>query len=342
MRIGRRAIGPGHPPYVIAEIGVNHDGSRDRCLELIDAAAACGADAVKLQFFRAELLMSRAATLAAYQAGAGETDPAGMLRRLELHAEDLPAYTARAHDRGVHAIVTVFTTELVPLAERAGFDAFKSASPDVVHRPLLERLAAANRPLIVSTGAATMGEVERAAAWLEDCDDLAFLHCVSAYPAPAEHAALGGIVCLAEALDRPVGYSDHTTLVETGALAVAAGAAIIEKHLTLDRRAAGPDHAASLEPDSLREYVRLARLAHAMLGPCDKRVLEVEREVRRVSRQSIVAARAIRAGETIRPGDLTVKRPGGGLEPWRLASLVGKTAARDLAPDEMIVEGDAA
>ncbi len=340
MRIRDRLIGPSSPPYVIAEIGVNHDGSLDNCLSLIDAAAGAGADAVKLQFFRTDLLMSRAAKLAAYQSRAGETDPIEMLHRLELKGEDLPRCVARARERRVHAIVTVFSEPLVDTAERAGFDAYKTASPDIINKPLLDRLAATNKPLIISTGAATLGEIERAAAWLDQCDDAAFLHCVSAYPTPFEHAALGAIACLAEELDRPVGYSDHTTLVETGALAVAAGACILEKHLTYSRTARGPDHAASLEPTQFAEYASAARRAHTMLGERAKSVLDIERDVRAVSRQSIVTTRAIRAGEPIVAADLAVKRPGTGIEPWRLKSLLGRKAARDLDADTPLREGD--
>lgn len=342
MRIGQREIGAGRPPYVIAELGVNHDGRPDKAIALVEAAAGAGADAVKLQLFRAEMLMSRAARLAEYQRAAGEHDPIEMLRRLELNAESMKAAAGRARELAMHAIVTVFSVPLVEAAEKIGFDAYKTASPDIVHRPLLARLAATGKPMIVSTGAATLGEVERAAAWLEDVEDLAFLQCVSAYPTPEDRAALGGIVCLAGELDRPVGYSDHTTRAETGGLAAAAGACLLEKHLTLDRAAPGPDHAASLEPADFARYVELARLAQRMLGPSVKEAQEIERDVRTVSRQSMVAARAVKKGEVIRAEDLAFKRPGGGLEPWRAGWAVGKRAARDLEMDEQVGERDLA
>lgn len=341
MKIGQRDISAEAPPYVIAEIGVNHDGSLERAFELVDAAADAGADAVKVQFFQADLLMSAAAALADYQRAAGERDPRDMLRRLELSWPQLAAIAERTRLRGLHAIATVFSVSLVPEAQRLGFDAFKAASPDIVHRPLLDALAASGKPLIISAGAADAQEIQRARDWLSGADTI-FLHCVSAYPTPPEAATLSAMSDLARLTGRPVGYSDHTTLVETGALAVAAGGIALEKHLTHNRAAPGPDHAASLDPAQFREYVRLTRLAHTMRGDGLKRVLPIEENVRRVSRQSIVAARAIRRGEVLDASMLTCKRPGGGFEPWRLPELIGRGAARDLPPDAPIRPEDLA
>lgn len=359
MKIGEREIGRGAPGgvYVIAEIGVNHDGDAERALALVDAAADAGADAVKVQVFEAERLMSRAARLAVYQENAGERDPIEMLRRLELSLAAMARVAERAKRRGIHAIATVFSVELVEGAAGLGFDAFKSASPDIVNRPLLEAMAATERPLIVSTGASTLGEVERTAKWLAPIGDrLAMLQCVSAYPTPDEDAALGGVGAIAAATKLPVGYSDHTRGIETGAMAVAAGACILEKHLTYDRRAQGPDHAASLEGREMREYVQLARRAGALDGEAllrrgapgiaataqrvEKRVLEIERDVRLASRQSLVAKRSLRAGAALRREDLTIKRPGTGIEPWRMGEVIGRTLAADVDADMPLSDGD--
>lgn len=348
-------IGPGHRPYVIAELGVNHDGSPERAIELVRLAARAGADAIKVQVFRAEMLMSRASRLAAYQKDAGETDPIEMLRRLELSWEALEDVLTFAHDWGLAAIATVFSVELVEptvrLRSRAtadnrapgGFDAWKSASPDIIHRPLLEALAATGRPLIVSTGASTMDEVNRAVGWLEameglgrvTSDRLCLLQCVSSYPTPIELAALEGIPALQQAHPTlAIGYSDHTQGVQTGGLAVKQGACVLEKHFTDNRQSQGPDHAASLEPDGFRNYAEAARAAWAAGhgqpvasrpgGVGDKRLLDVERDVRAVSRQSIVARRDLEAGHQLQASDLTFKRPGTGLEPFRLAEVVGQ------------------
>lgn len=339
MNIAGRPIGADHPVYIIAEIGVNHDGSLDTALALVDAAAEAGADAVKVQVFRAEMLMSTAARLAAYQSGAGESDPIAMLRRLELAEPDLRAVADRCRARAVHCIATVFSVPLVPLAESIGFDAYKTASPDIVHQPLLTALAATGKPLLVSTGAATLVECLRAQRWLARTTHL-FLHCVSAYPTEPGDATLGGVPALAEALDEPVGYSDHTTLTLTGALAVAAGACALEKHLTHDRAAPGPDHAASLDPTGFAEYVQLARLAGNARGPRVKGVLPVEADVRAVSRQSIVSTRRLRAGERLDAAHTAFKRPGSGLEPWRIEEALRAAAARDIEADTPITPED--
>ena len=235
MKIGSnaasRTIGLGAPPYVIAEIGVNHDGSVERAVQLVDAAADAGADAVKLQMFKAEMLMSGASRLAAYQAEAGERDPLAMLKRLELPDAGFEAVAKRCRERGVHAIVTVFSVELVEQAERVrggggGWDAYKTASPDIIHKPLQEALQSTGKPLIVSTGAATIDEVSRAIGWLSAAHRegrLALLQCVSSYPTPRERAALGGIAAVQQVFDGPVGYSDHTADRFTGASAVTFG-----------------------------------------------------------------------------------------------------------------------
>lgn len=344
MRLAGREIGPRHPPYIIAELGVNHDGSVERALELTRAAAGAGADAVKLQLFQTDRLMSKAAKLAAYQRAAGETDPIAMLRRLELSIDDMARVVRLAHELQVHAIVTVFSVELVEMAERLPWDAYKTASPDIVHRPLLEALAATGKPMIVSTGASTMEEVERAAGWLEAVRErLALMQCVSCYPTEAERAELGGIGAIRSETGLVTGYSDHTPSVEMGAEAVRAGARLLEKHFTYDRSARGPDHAASLEPATFARYAQLVRAVREGQhggGTGDKRVLEIERDVRTVSRQSIVAARTLRAGERLERGDVTFKRPGTGIAPFRVEEVMGRVMARDVECDVPVREED--
>ncbi len=368
MRIGSRPIGPGHPVYIIAELGVNHDGSPQRALDLTDAAADAGADAVKLQFFRADLLMSRACRLAAYQRDAGESDPLAMLRRLELPLDAMAAVIDRAHTRGMHAIVTVFSDTLVPEARQLPWDAYKTASPDLVNLPLLEALADTGAPLILSTGAATADEVRASLSWFSPSvrdEHLALLQCVSSYPAAPENASLGGMVELAAMHDGPIGYSDHTDAHDTGALAAGLGACILEKHLTYDRSAPGPDHRASLDPAGFAHYaVKVRQTApragdlrrHRMslkfmrgdlgadprLGPPQKRLLDCELDVRSVSRQSLVAARDLPAGHTLTRADLAIKRPGTGLEPFRIREILGRPLARAVAADTPLTAADVA
>lgn len=383
MRIGEREIGSEQPPYIIAELGVNHDGSAQRALELVRLAAEAGADAVKFQYFEADRLMSRAAKLAAYQKAAGESDPVEMLRRLELPLEAMQPCVTLAHDLGIHAIVTVFSVELVPLAERLAWDAYKSASPDLINRPLLEAMAATGKPLIVSTGASTLEECLRAARWLETAEDrLALLHCVSCYPTPPEQANPFGVQVLREVFPGPVGYSDHTTRIEFGRFMTGCGAVILEKHFTDDTARAGPDHAASLAPGDFARYAALARKAwkahfearvmiREMSGEMkarfeqeipggldliargafgldastlgikpEKAVLGIEEDVRTVSRQSLTTTRDVPRGHVLARGDLTIKRPGTGIPPHQLGSVVGRTTSRPLRADMPITESD--
>lgn len=337
MMIESREIDADHAPYVIAEIGVNHAGSTQRAEKLIAAAAQAGADAVKFQFFQASQLLSRAAVPAAYQTRAGEDDPSAMLRRLQLSIDQLRDLRRFARECNVQFLVSVFSVELVDAAESLECDAYKIASPDVINQPLIERLMQTNRPLVVSTGAAAREEVASAVQWL-GAHPYALLQCVSAYPTPDACAALGGIAALRELTDRPVGYSDHTTALDTGALAVAAGACVLEKHLTDDRSAPGPDHAASITPAQLEKYVHLAHRAWHMRGKNEKVVLDIEHDVQNVSRQSITAARNLHAGHRLECDDLTIKRPGLGISPARLRELIGRTVNADIDADTPITD----
>ncbi|MAC18932.1 MAG: N-acetylneuraminate synthase [Phycisphaerae bacterium] len=339
VRVGSRRITTSEPPFLIAEIGVNHDGEIERAIELVRAAADAGADAVKFQWFEAERLVGDAAATAGYQRRAGVSDQKAMLAALELGREELALVVDAAHESGIAAMVTVFSTELVESARTLDWDAWKTASPDLVHRPLLEALAADGRPLFVSTGASDLQEVARTDEWFPSTP-LAFLHCVSAYPTPEDRADLGAMAEIARMTARPCGYSDHTALETTGGLAVAAGACVLEKHLTWSSAAAGPDHAASIEPEGFARYASFVRRAHAALGDGVKVVGDLERDVRAVARQSVRAASNLEAGTVISDLDLVVKRPGDGIEPWRLTEIIGRRLRRGLRADQPIREDD--
>ncbi|HUB24830.1 MAG TPA: N-acetylneuraminate synthase family protein [Tepidisphaeraceae bacterium] len=323
---------------VIAEIGVNHDGSFSRAMELLRAAAAAGADAVKLQIFQADRLMHGSSAFAEYQQSrVSDATPADMLRRFELSEKAVTELTAAARRMGLLPLATPFSPGDLPLIDALDLPAVKIASPDLVNKPLLRAAAALGRPLLISTGAATMDEVDAAVGWLNEWKTpFALLHCVSSYPAPAAWANLSWIGELRGRFGVPVGYSDHTTEPLAAALAVAAGAQIIEKHLTYNRRAVGPDHAASFDPTQFAEYVWAIRHAEEMLGEPGKRVLEIEQDVRRVSRQSLVLTRSIAAGEAIAESDLTVQRPGTGVPAAQFDEFLGRRAARPLRSGEMI------
>jgi N-acetylneuraminate synthase/N,N'-diacetyllegionaminate synthase len=324
VRIGNHHIGKSDDPYIIAEIGVNHDGSESLGRKLIDHAASCGANAVKFQYFTAGRLLSHDAKLAEYQRKAGATDAFSMLQKLELALESLASLAKHVLKAGLDPIVTIFSVEHVAEMQSIPWGAFKIASPDIINRPLIESLCATGTPLIVSTGAALLEEVQQAALWIGD-REFALMQCVSSYPTPAESAQLASIGVLKEICNAHVGYSDHTTDELTGALAVAAGAVLLEKHLTYDRAAKGPDHAMSLDPSAFRRYVECARRAGQMLGERNKTVQSVEWNVREVARQSIVTTRPLKPGAIIQRGDLTLKRPAGGLPPHCLAELIGRT-----------------
>jgi N,N'-diacetyllegionaminate synthase len=329
LTIEDRIIAPGNPVFVIAEIGVNHDGSLARALELVEIAAAAGADAVKLQIFQATALIHPAARLADYQSErVQDTSPTQMLRRYELPSLELAKIVGAIRDVGMVPLATPFSVADVDTIAALGLPALKIASPDAVNYPLLRAAAALGEPLIISTGAATMEELIPTCNWLEEWNaEYALLHCVSSYPVPESSAHLAWIGQLAETFDVPAGYSDHTTNTYAGALATAAGACLIEKHLTYDRSASGPDHAASSDPAEFVEYVRLIRQAQTLLGCGTKHVLSIESDVRTLSRQSLVAARDIPAGHVIAESDLLVQRPGMGICASQYPQIVGQRTA---------------
>jgi N,N'-diacetyllegionaminate synthase len=338
LEISGRLIGAGQRTFVVAEIGVNHDGSASRAIELACIAAACGADAVKLQLFSPKRLMHPSGTFAAYQRKSVEApSPVEMLARYALREGDAEQIVRAVRDLGLVPLATPFSPEDVSLVERLDLPAVKIASPDLVNRPLLSRASKLGRPMLLSTGAATMEEVGETVSWLSQWGAaFALLHCVSSYPAPAEQANLCWIEELAEKFDVPVGYSDHTTLLLSGAAAVCHGACVAERHLTYDRAAPGPDHAASSDPQQFAQYVKLVREAEALRGTRGKRVLDVERDVRRVSRQSLVTARALRHGEVLRESDLTVQRPGTGIPAAQIGQVLRRRVRLALPAGTML------
>ncbi len=340
IAVADRRLGRGHRVFVIAEVGVNHDGDGDKALRLVDLAAECGADAVKFQVFRAAELTTAAAPTADYQRGStGAASQREMLRRLELSDGDFSRLREHCDRVGLVFLATPFSPADVARLVALRVAAIKIASTDLVNTPLLTAAAGTGLPLIVSTGAAEADEIRLAVARLRAlhvADRLALLHCVSSYPAPLEALNLRAIGALQALAGMPVGFSDHAASVDTGAWAVACGASLLEKHLTADRAAPGPDHAASLDGAGFAEYVRLVRLAEAALGDGELGMHAVEGDVRRVARRSLVAGRAIRAGEPLTSGMIALKRPGGGLGPEDLERVLGRRAAADIAADETL------
>jgi N,N'-diacetyllegionaminate synthase len=331
VRLAGRLVGPGRPCFIIAEAGVNHNGSIARALALVDAAAESGADAVKFQTFSAARLASPDAPKAAYQkkAGrAGETQRE-MLEKLELTEADHRILSARCRRRGIVFLSSPFDEESLDLLVRVGVPAIKLPSGELTNHPFLRRAAATGKPLILSTGMATMGEVSQAVRALGTARRrLVLLHCVSAYPAKPAWANLRAMSSLEKAFRVPVGWSDHTLGDEVSFAAAALGARVIEKHLTLDRRLPGPDHAASLEPGEFAALARGVRAVESALGDGVKRPVPAEREIAAVARKSVVAARPIPSGARLTAAMLRASRPSGGIPPSRTGELVGRVTAR--------------
>lgn len=338
MRIASHQIGPGHKTMVIAEIGVNHDGSMSRALELVDEARLAGANAVKLQVFKASQLVNGRGILASYQTRTTDAESSvDLLRRYELPEEQLDQVFRYARSHGLATVATPFSLADVPVCQRLGLDAIKIASPDLVNVPLLTEAARTGLPMLVSTGAATIEEVDDARRLLSTlCAEHLFMHCVSSYPTDDADAHLCFIPQLVRLYGPLVGYSDHAGSLMAGALAVAAGAVLLERHLTYDKSAPGPDHAASSDPDDLAYYIRQVREAEKLRGEGSKRVLPAEQDVRRVSRQSLVLTRDISPTEVITPDHLTTQRPGTGIPAAAYPKALGRQPNRYLKAGTML------
>lgn len=341
--VGGRVIGDGSV-FVIAEGGVNHNGDPALAHRLIDAAADAGADCVKFQTFDPEVLASAAAPTADYQcATTSEQDQRAMLRALALPADVWAGLRDHARDRGIVFLSSPFDDASADLLDRLDVPAFKVPSGELTNLPFLARLARRGRPLLMSTGMAEMVEVAEAMDAIAAAGDppVALFHCVSAYPAPPADANLRAIETLRRAFGVPTGWSDHTPGIELALASVAAGAVLVEKHLTLDRTLPGPDHPASLEPDELRAMVDGIRMVSAAMGDGIKRPVAAERPIAAVARKSLHWRVALAAGMVISEGDLLAMRPGTGLAPGRTADLVGRRVARavvagtPVAPDDL-------
>lgn len=352
--------------FIIAEAGVNHNGSLDRAFELVDAAADAGADAVKFQTFKADSLVSRAAPKARYQVATTGADESQheMIRKLELDEAAHAALIAHCKVRRIEFLSTPFDPEsLELLAGRFGISRIKLSSGDITNAPLLLLAARSGKPVILSTGMSTLEEVAAALGVLafgyreanadpsnvafERClespegraaleDKVVLLHCTTEYPAPMADVNLRAMQTLRSKFGLPVGYSDHTAGVTIPVAAVAMGAVVIEKHFTLDRNLPGPDHKASLEPRELDEMVSAIRDVEVALGSPVKQPAASEMGNRPIARKSLVAGRDIRMGEVFTSENLAVKRPGDGISPLRYWEWLGRVADRDYRRDEKV------
>jgi N,N'-diacetyllegionaminate synthase len=339
--------------FFIAEAGVNHNGSLDLALKLVDAAADAGADAVKFQTFRADDIVAPGTEKAAYQkTTTGDGDQHAMIRALELSEADHAAIVDRCRIRGIEFMSTPFDAWAADLLFRLGMQRVKIASGELTNRPFLERLARSGKPLILSTGMANLDEVRRAVDWLRDArrnallpdasgEWLTILHCTSNYPALPQDVNLRAMSTLGT-LGFPVGYSDHTLGIEVSLAAVALGATVIEKHFTLDRNLPGPDHPASLDPTQLTALVSGIRAVADSLGDGVKSPRESELPVRALVRRSAFATRDLPAGVQLTEADLRYLRPGTGIGAEHAHELPGRTVARSVPAGRMLAWEDLA
>ncbi len=328
------------PILIIAEAGVNHNGDLACAKRMALAAKEAGADIVKYQTAVPELVVSKFAEKAAYQkqqTGAGESQ-LEMVRRIHFGFEAHRELKEYCDAIGIQYLSTPFDLSSVDFLATLDMPVWKIPSGEITNLPYLEKVAALHKPVILSTGMSTLAEVEDALSILEagGTEDITLLHCNTEYPTPMADANLLAMLDLAETFGLPVGYSDHTLGIEADIAAAALGATVLEKHFTLDKTMEGPDHKASLEPNELAAMVRAVRNVELALGDGKKHVTESEAKNKPIARKSIVARRAIRAGEAFTEENLTVKRPGDGISPMRWHEVLGQTAKRDFEEDETI------
>lgn len=345
FEIRGRPLGLSGPCFIIGEAGSNHNGSFEQALALIDVAADAGCDAVKFQVFRAKRL---------YPKTAGQSDYLGdersifdIIAAMELPEDWLPRLRERADARELAFIASPFHEEAVAVLDPY-VDAFKIASYELTHAPLLREVAARGKPVIMSTGASNLDEVREAVATLEraGCRELALMQCTAAYPSPPEAVNVRALVTLRETFGIPSGLSDHSEDPTVAPMAAAAlGAAVLEKHYTLSKRLPGPDHAFAIEPEGLTRLVAGVRAVERVMGSGQKQVHGVEDELRAFARRAIITTRAIAAGERFTRDNVDILRRGkldGGLEPDRLDEVLASVASHELPAETPLTAADLA
>lgn len=327
--------------FIIAEAGVNHNGSVALAKEMIEKGAGAGVDAVKFQSFKADKLVTKSAEKAEYQTtntGNEKESQYEMIKKLELDYEKHQELMDYAEEQGVMFLSSAFDLDSIDLLNELGLELFKIPSGEITNKPYLRKIAQTGKEVILSTGMASISEIESALEVLSEngAGNVTILHCNTEYPTPWEDVNLKAMNTIAQTFQVPVGYSDHTTGIEVPIAAVAMGAQIIEKHFTLDKEMPGPDHKASLEPDELKEMVKSIRHIEKALGDGLKKPTKSEKKNKKVARKSIVAKTVIKKGEIFSEENLDVKRPGTGLSPMLWDEILGISARKDYEPDELI------
>jgi N,N'-diacetyllegionaminate synthase len=328
---------------IIAEAGVNHNGSLDIAKQLIDKAVEAGVDIIKFQTFKSEKLVSKAARQAEYQQrniGKKDEGQLAMLKKLELSHADHEELMAYCHEKGIRFFSTAFDMDSIEYLHSLDLGLWKIPSGEITNYPYLRKIAQYHEPVILSTGMCELSDIEATVNVLVEFgvekEQITILHCNTEYPTPYEDVNLRAMLEIRDRFGVNVGYSDHTKGIEVPIAAVALGATVIEKHFTLDKNMEGPDHKASLEPDELKSMVVAIRNIERALGAGHKTVSESEQKNIEIARKSIVAACPIKKGEMFTEDNLTVKRPGNGISPMRWNEVIGKVATKDFEEEEMI------
>ncbi len=341
VQIGNHMIGPGNSCFIIAEAGVNHNGDIKLAHQLIDTAIKAGANAVKFQSFITEELVTAKTLKAEYQikTTGGNSGQYQMLKSLEMSAGNHAELKDHCDQTCIFYLCTPYDNISVDMLDKIDISAFKIAATDTTNIPFLRYIASKGRPVILSTGMSDLGQVECAVTLLNNSglkDKIVILQCTSEYPVPIDEINLRAITTMQHAFGCPVGFSDHTEGSDAGPWSVAIGSCVVEKHFTLDRNMAGPDHRASLEPDEFSDMVKKIRQIERSLGDGLKRIMPSEQKNKLLMQKSLVARKTIKAGEAITPDSLTCKRPGTGLSPAFYDQVVGKKTDRDIEENEML------
>lgn len=326
--------------FVIAEAGVNHNGSLELAKKLVNAAKDAGADCVKFQTFVSKNIVSKNAVKAEYQKQQTEPEESqhDMLKKLELSFDEFVELNEYCKSKSIEFMSTAFDFDSIDFLDSLEMGTWKIPSGDITNLPYLIKIAKLNKPVILSTGMSTLEDIRSAIKALKEngAEELTVLHCTTEYPTPFEDVNLRAMNTIKEEFGVKVGYSDHTKGIEVPIAAVALGATVIEKHFTLDRNMEGPDHKASLEPNELKAMVDSIRHIELALGNGMKQPAESEKKNMAVARKSIIASKEIKSGEIFTEENLTVKRPGDGISPMRWFDIMGKPAPRDFEEDELI------
>jgi N,N'-diacetyllegionaminate synthase len=328
--------------FIIAEAGVNHNGSIDLAYKLIDVAAKAGANAIKFQTFKAENLVIRDAKKADYQKQSGNTDDSqfDMLKKLELDLDDHKNLIDYCNKKGIIFLSSPFDIESVNLLTELNLQIYKIPSGEITNLPYLRHIGLMNKKVILSTGMSNLKEIGNALKILINAgtlrEKITVLHANTMYPTPMEDVNLIAMQTIRDKFDISIGYSDHTLGIEVDIAAVALGATVIEKHITLDKKMDGPDHGASLDPNELKSMIIAIRNIELAMGGEIKDLTDSERPNIEIARKSIVAKTKIKKGEVFSSENLTTKRPGSGISPMKWDSIIGKVAKRDYSLDDLL------